>query len=83
MSITILKLDTTKGQKIARPYNNAYCEDEMVELLEHHMREECKRSVGLSMGTLESIARKNFGTENPILHTHDGAVKFYAFHDEV
>lgn len=80
MSYVILK--RKENQQIARPYNKADNADEVVELLEHHIKVESRNS-GVSEERLAQIIHNNLDTETPILQCDDGRVRFYAFTPEV
>ncbi len=78
MTITILV--RSAGQNIPRPYNQADDVEEMVELLDHHMRTEARRT-GLSVERLTEIVKANLDTEESVLQIRNGLITFYAFHD--
>ncbi len=78
MTITILV--RTSGQNIPRPYNRADDAEEMVKLLDHHMRTEARRT-GLSIERLTEIVKANLNTEEPVLQIRNGLTTFYAFTD--
>lgn len=74
--ITILKLK--ENQQIARPYDRADDEDEVLELLDYHFANESKLT-DISVGGLHAIALGNMDSDVPILKCDDGRVRFYAF----
>ncbi len=78
MTITILVRAT--GQNIPRPYNRADNVEEMVELLDRHIKTEARRT-GLTVERLVEIAKANLDTESPVLQLNVGHTTFYAFHD--
>lgn len=79
MNITILK--QAAGQTIPRPYNRAISVDEMIDLLHRPIIAEAQMS-RVGRETLERIARQNLDTEEPVLQTLKGTVRYYAFTEE-
>lgn len=80
MTITILKLDTSKGHKMPRPWNRACSESEMREMLEHYCKVNGWAFERSASG--KQYYPENLNTEATVLYIRGTTVKFYAFTEE-